>query len=740
MVQQKWEKALGIGLLLAFANIAFGHGFRPVVAQVISFAFFLVMAGSIRRIPEPLRLPWLLILASAGFFVLAGVARFVHGTIIGVVAPFPSPADAFFYLGYVSLFAGEIVLIRRRTTEPAWDYLIDALIVAAAIGVVMWTSLLGAYVRTGGIPIFERSLTVGYSVLDLLLITATARLAVGPGARSAAWYLMAGAAIVILLSDLLATLQTIGSYNGDGIAMISCLPYVFFATASLHPSLDRLAEPTPDALQHLSRKRAAVLGCALTMSPAVVVYQLHTGGRVDLPVVMVGWIVLTLLVLLRLAVLIEAKEEDANRERVLREGSASLATSTGRHMMNRNTLHAVSRLTDDADDLRVSMALVVDRSLQVVDAVGDLAENAIGTAAQLASLPNDMAATLGRRTAVALSDTSPIDLGSSTDGGIRAVLVAPLVSRDELSGAIIITTARPLRRPVQRSIESLASTVSLALESAILTENLLRRKSERRFRALVENSSDIVLVVSDDQRITFVSPAAHRLLGFPDMTILGTHPGRWIHPADREVAGAMLSQAAPGHLDSAPLELRLRHADGEFRWFEIRTRYLSDDGEIDGLVVNAREITDRKATEELLATSEARFRALVQHSSDIVAVVGIDGRFSFVSPAITSVLGHRPADLVGTRAIDLLPRDEFLRLQQTHAMFVGHPLPAGTVSPPSMEVRLRGTDGDVAHRRHHRSPTSATSRRSVASSSTPVTSPSERNWSATCCSRLATMP
>ena len=72
-----------------------------------------------------------------------------------------------------------------------------------------------------------------------------------------------------------------------------------------------------------------------------------------------------------------------------------------------------------------------------------------------------------------------------------------------------------------------------------------------------------------------------------------------------------------------------------YHWFEVRARDLSSDPEIAGLVVNAREISDRKAAEQLLATSEARFRALVQHSSDVVAVVDRKGCFTFVSPAIT---------------------------------------------------------------------------------------------------------
>ena len=122
--------------------------------------------------------------------------------------------------------------------------------------------------------------------------------------------------------------------------------------------------------------------------------------------------------------------------------------------MNRNTLHAVSRLADGAEDLRVSMALVV-KSLQVVDAVGHLAEDqAIGTATQLDSLPDDMVSTLGHHTAVSLNETPAIDLGASINFRHRSVLVAPLVSQNQLSGAVIITTARPLP-PARRNIESL---------------------------------------------------------------------------------------------------------------------------------------------------------------------------------------------------------------------------------------------------------------------------------------------
>ncbi len=694
MTRGKWYNFLVGGLALTAVGFFAGPA-RPLLGQVVEWAAVVVVFRNARLLGSRReRRPWHLFVLGGSLVLFGGLVTGLIGMATGQENPFPTIAELINYSGYGCLIAGAVVLARLRSTEREQDGLIDALIVSASVSVVSWAVLLSPYVRDGSFPVLDRTANVCYSIFTLLLMAACTRLAVGPGARTPSYYLLAGAVALLFLTDFLYILETTGRLTSTVPEALGPIVFVLFGTSSMHPTMSRLTESPINQLARLTWRRILLLGVALLMGPAVIVWAQVREQPVDLPVMVASSIVLAMLVLTRLTGLVRAQERTASTEQILREGSASLATSTGRHMMNRNTLHAVNRLAEGAHELRVSMALVVDRRLQVVDAVGHLAEDAIGTATQLDSLPDDMAAALGRRTPVALIDALAIDLGSGSDAQPHALLVAPLMSRDELSGAIIITTARPLPRQAQRNIESLASTVSLALESATLTENLLRRKTERRFRALVENSSDIVLVVSDEQKITFVSPAAHRLLGFPEMTMLGSHPGRWIHPADRALADAMLWVTTPQHRDSTPLELRLRHADGTFRWFEVGTRDLSDDAEIGGLVVNAREITDRKATEKLLATSEARFRALVQNSSDIVAVVDLDGLFSFVSPAITNVLGHSPEELVGTRAIDLLPLEEVVRLRQTHAAFVDHDLPAEPVSSPSMEVQLRGSQGE----------------------------------------------
>ena len=270
------------------------------------------------------------------------------------------------------------------------------------------------------------------------------------------------------------------------------------------------------------------------------------------------------------------------------------------------------------------------------------------------------------------------------------------MAQSEPSGALIVTTRSPISGTLRESIETLASTVSLALESAALTESLLRRRSERRFRALVENSSDIVMVVNSDRLISFASPAAHRLLGLPEQTMIGSHPARWLHPDDWPVLAALLdSEHPPGEGDEGGREVRIRHIDGSHRWFELRSKNLSNDPEIAGLVVTAREISDRKAAEQDLANSEARFRALVQNSSDVVCVIDDEARFIYVSPAVTEMLGYTPDQLEGTEAIGLADPDHLDQLLIDYPELLPEELPDTVFEIRRFEAQVKHRNGET---------------------------------------------
>ena len=99
-------------------------------------------------------------------------------------------------------------------------------------------------------------------------------------------------------------------------------------------------------------------------------------------------------------------------------------------------------------------------------------------------------------------------------GGRQRLRRCPLFIKDELRGLLVVGSSERADPAIRDGLEALASQVALALESAVLTEDLLRQRSEARFSSLVQNSSDVVAVIEPDTTIRYVSPSVERVPGF----------------------------------------------------------------------------------------------------------------------------------------------------------------------------------------------------------------------------------
>ncbi|MFN8456281.1 MAG: PAS domain S-box protein [Anaerolineae bacterium] len=132
--------------------------------------------------------------------------------------------------------------------------------------------------------------------------------------------------------------------------------------------------------------------------------------------------------------------------------------------------------------------------------------------------------------------------------------------------------------------------------------------SEIRFRSLVQNSSDIITVVAADGTVQYVSPTIERILGYKPETIRGGQAAQYLHPDDVETIRRQFSQILehPG-VASAPFEFRIRHAEGEWVWMEVVANNLLNDPVIQGIVINARDISKRRQMEEQLHQLEMQF-------------------------------------------------------------------------------------------------------------------------------------
>jgi diguanylate cyclase (GGDEF)-like protein/PAS domain S-box-containing protein len=125
--------------------------------------------------------------------------------------------------------------------------------------------------------------------------------------------------------------------------------------------------------------------------------------------------------------------------------------------------------------------------------------------------------------------------------------------------------------------------------------------SERRFRALVENATDVVTVCDAQGVITYDSPSSERVLGHPTSDRVGAHFADQIHEADKARTASVVEHVIRTGGTVNHLELRVLHHDGSYRWIEASVTNLLDDPDVHGLVGNFRDITDRKQLEDELS-------------------------------------------------------------------------------------------------------------------------------------------
>jgi PAS domain S-box-containing protein len=170
----------------------------------------------------------------------------------------------------------------------------------------------------------------------------------------------------------------------------------------------------------------------------------------------------------------------------------------------------------------------------------------------------------------------------------------------------------------------------------------------RWLRSVLQNSLDFVTIVDDHGTLMFASPAWERALGYDPKEMVGTmNVLDHVHPEDLPrllKEGEVL--ALKGDKKTGRLEYRFRHADGSRLWLESVGTYLVDDPAVGGMVVNSRDVTERKQTEEALKEAESRYRTLVEQIPIVTYIDRADDSDTsvYTSPQIEKLLGYSPEE------------------------------------------------------------------------------------------------
>lgn len=208
------------------------------------------------------------------------------------------------------------------------------------------------------------------------------------------------------------------------------------------------------------------------------------------------------------------------------------------------------------------------------------------------------------------------------------------------------------------------------------------------FRALVQNLSDAIVILDANGIRRYVSPASKNMLGYEPEELVGRSSFEIMHPDDVDRVRALLREltAKPGQ--TIEVDLRARHRDGSWRILRCTCQNLLYEPAIAGIVVNTRDVTERRKAEQALQRSEERFRALVQNISDIITIVNLDGTRRYVSPSIERWLGHPAEETIGRSVFESVHPEDLDRVRRAFEQCFAKP-----GQPVQVEMRARRRDG-----------------------------------------------
>jgi PAS domain S-box-containing protein len=173
------------------------------------------------------------------------------------------------------------------------------------------------------------------------------------------------------------------------------------------------------------------------------------------------------------------------------------------------------------------------------------------------------------------------------------------------------------------------------------------KATEIRFRALIENSTDITIVLNSEGKIVYGSPSIEKNFGITIGDYCGVNFQEFVHPEDiPELADKFMDLLMnPGK--QIAVTTRARTPEGRQIWTEgIVSNLLHVEG-INGIVCNFRDITERVQASDAKRESEMKFRRLIENSSDIILMADAQGNFLYGSPSVEKYLGYKESDYLG---------------------------------------------------------------------------------------------
>lgn len=602
-----WYTVIGLAL------IAVSHTILPTAGDTLIYDFFCLSAtlAVFWRGRDPRtagRHVWHLLALAMGLLTIGNVAWTIDEVVRDIAIPFPSLADAIFLGAFPIAAAALVMLSRQRGRGSDRGTMLDAAIVGLGFGVASWFCLFDPYLKDANYPLLERLVSAAYPGLEILVVGALAFLVLAPGERTPAFLLLVGGVTIYVCTNVLYArdllLDTYGSAAYSSWMMSAwMIGTLVWGAAALHPSSAHLACSTGPRHLVLTRGRLALLSIAALAVPTIQVLGVSRDSAVDRYVMFGTTGLLFLLVVLRLAGLVNTIAGSERRFRAL--------------VQNGSDLIAILE-----PDIRFRYA-----SPSFHEVLGYDPEALIGRAAAPIVVPSELPRVRSSFSQIVATPGSQITFEADllhADGSIRTVEATAISLLDDADIGGLIVNARDI---TARKHASEALRAAQSLNSSV-----------------IESSVDGIFAIDTNSSLTVWNRAMERTTGLPRDHVLGQNLMD-LFPFLRSTGEASLVVAAlHGEAGRAPVQPNTIEDTGKHGFYEARYAPLTDEASaVVGAIGVVRDVTAQKALE-----------AELEHQAFHDALTGLPNRALFANRLEHALaLGSRRGTSVAVLLLDL---------------------------------------------------------------------------------------
>ncbi len=248
------------------------------------------------------------------------------------------------------------------------------------------------------------------------------------------------------------------------------------------------------------------------------------------------------------------------------------------------------------------------------------------------------------------------------------VLLKVLTGVEPERTAAVVTSAAtflseflsPFDMTIRGFMEAVASLKTEIAERQRAEEAL--RESERYYKSLIENALDIVALLDANGYVKYISPSVEKVLGYTQNDLTGKNIFEFVHPEDVDSILEIFNgiQSIEGYM--ARVEFRFRHKNGDWSIFESIGKNLLGDPFINGIIMNSRDITDRRNLEDI----RRKYEFIANASKELMVLINANYKCEGVNEAFCVAVSKNREDIIAKSFSEIIGKDFFNDLFKEH--------------------------------------------------------------------------